>query len=98
MGVQCYQPECGECLLYARRQGRVPAVFFHHQDDDGVAAVMGHEIAHAIAGHGNERVSQQLAIQTGLTSLDIALSEKPGETTNLILAAAGFGSQVVPAV
>lgn len=64
------------------------------QDDDGVAAVMGHEIAHAIAGHGNERVSQQLAIQTGLTSLDIALSEKPGETTNLILAAAGLGSQV----
>jgi predicted Zn-dependent protease len=64
------------------------------QDDDGVAAVMGHEIAHAIAGHGNERVSQQLAIQTGLTTLDLALSEKPGETTNLILAAAGLGSQV----
>jgi predicted Zn-dependent protease len=64
------------------------------QDDDGLAAVMGHEIAHAIAGHGNERVSQQLAIQTGLTSLDLALSQKPGETTNLILAAAGLGSQV----
>jgi len=64
------------------------------QDDNGVAVVMGHEIAHAIAGHGNERVSQQLAIQTGLTSLDIALSEKPSQTNDLILAAAGLGSQV----
>lgn len=69
-------------------------IFPYTRDDDGVAAVMGHEIAHAIARHGNERVSQQLLIQTGLISLEVALSEKPQETRNLIMAASGLGSQV----
>jgi predicted Zn-dependent protease len=69
-------------------------IFPYTQNDEGVATVMGHEIAHAIARHGNERVSQQLAIQTGLISLDVALSQKPSQTNDLILAAAGLGSQV----
>ena len=69
-------------------------IFSVTQTDEGVATVMGHEIAHAIARHGNERVSQGLAIQTGLTSLDIALSQKPRETNNLILQAVGLGAQV----
>jgi len=45
------------------------------EDDDMLATVMGHEIAHAIARHGNERMSQQLALMglgglTGLTPSD----------------------------
>jgi predicted Zn-dependent protease len=32
--------------------------------DNGVAVVMGHEVAHALAGHGNERVSSQMMAQT----------------------------------
>ena len=69
-------------------------IFPFTQNDAGVATVMGHEIAHAIARHGNERVSQQLALQTGLTSLDIALSQKPSETNALIMQAVGVGAQV----
>jgi metalloendopeptidase OMA1, mitochondrial len=33
------------------------------RDDAGLAAVVGHEVAHAIARHGGERMSQQLAVQ-----------------------------------
>ncbi len=34
-------------------------------DDNGLAVVMGHEISHALAGHGNERISQQMIAQYG---------------------------------
>ncbi|MBK8922643.1 MAG: M48 family metallopeptidase [Saprospirales bacterium] len=64
------------------------------QTEDALAVVMGHEIAHALANHGNERMSQGLVAQLGLTSLQVALSQKPSQTNNLLLAAAGAGVQV----
>jgi len=64
------------------------------QDENGVAVVMGHEIAHAVARHGNERMSQALAQVVGLVALDVALREKPEETRNLFLAAYGVGTTV----
>ncbi|NCA85829.1 MAG: M48 family peptidase [Clostridia bacterium] len=60
----------------------------------GLAVVMGHEIAHAIARHGNERMSQALLIETGGTALNLALSQKPEETRSLYLMAYGVGTQV----
>lgn len=64
------------------------------QNEDALAVVMGHEIAHALAHHGNERMSQGLVAQLGLTSLQVALSQKPSQTNSLLLAAAGAGAQV----
>lgn len=64
------------------------------KDAAGVAVVMGHEIAHAIAEHGNERMSQSLVTELGGTALAVALQEKPAETQQLWLTAYGIGSQV----
>ena len=58
----------------------------------GLATVMGHEIAHAIARHGNERMSQGLALQLGGVALDIALHDKPEETRALYTSAYGLGA------
>ncbi len=62
--------------------------------ETGVAVVMGHEIAHAVARHGNERMSQGLALQMGGIALAVALSQKSKETQALFLSAYGVGSAV----
>ncbi len=64
------------------------------QTEAGVAVVMGHEVAHAVARHGNERMSQGLLIQTGGLLLSEAVKNKPDETQSLFLMAYGLGSQV----
>jgi len=64
------------------------------QDENGIAVVMGHEIAHAVAQHGNERMSQQLALQMGGIALSEALKTQKEETINLAMLAFGVGAQV----
>tara|TARA_Y100001954_G_C15732485_1_gene563983 strand:- start:230 stop:1018 length:789 start_codon:yes stop_codon:yes gene_type:complete len=64
------------------------------QDEAGVAVVMGHEIAHIIAGHGNERMSQGLLANLGIAALDQALQKEPEKTRNILLGAVGAGAQV----
>lgn len=64
------------------------------QNETGVAVVMGHEVAHAVAEHGNERMSQGLLANLGGMALSVALRDKPQETRNLWLGAYGLGAQV----
>ena len=64
------------------------------RDETGLAVVMGHEIAHAVANHGNERMSQGLIALTGGLALSKALENKKQETQNLFLAAYGVGVQL----
>jgi predicted Zn-dependent protease len=63
-------------------------------DRNGLAVVMSHEIAHAVARHGNERMSQQLVAQLGGIALSEAVREKPEETKNIFMTAYGIGAQV----
>lgn len=60
--------------------------------DDELAVVMGHEIAHAVLRHGNERMSQQLLAQYGGAALSVLVSSKPEETQQLFNTAFGVGS------
>ena len=64
------------------------------QNETGLAVVMGHEIAHAIAKHGNDRVSQGLLAQLGGVALSTALSKNPGTTNQIFMAAYGVGANV----
>jgi predicted Zn-dependent protease len=66
----------------------------YSQDENGLAVVMGHEVAHAIAKHGNERMSQGLLAQFGAIGLSLALSGSPGVTSNVFMQAYGVGTQV----
>jgi predicted Zn-dependent protease len=64
------------------------------QNDAGLAVVVAHEVAHAIARHGSERMTDQLALQVGQVGLAELLGGKSEQTRNLVLAAFGAGAQV----
>lgn len=44
-------------------------------NEAGLAAVMGHEVAHAVARHGAQRVSQSLLVQAGLTAASLSVDD-----------------------
>ena len=64
------------------------------RDDTGLAVVLGHEIAHALARHGGERMSQGLLAQLGGAALSVALADQPSQTSGLMMSAYGAGAQV----
>jgi predicted Zn-dependent protease len=65
------------------------------RDDAGLAAVIAHEVAHATARHGGERLSQQMAVQ-GLTAVgtQTLLAGRDPATVQLVGAALGVGTTV----
>jgi predicted Zn-dependent protease len=64
------------------------------QDENGLATVLAHEVAHALANHGSERMSQILLVQLGGVSLSAALEDSPEETVRWWMLAYGLGTQV----
>jgi len=72
----------GKVVVYS---GLLPVTM----DEPSLAIVMGHEIAHAVARHGNERMSEMLVAAGIGIGLDAALSQKPEETRTIFLSAYG---------
>jgi len=77
----------GKVVVY---EGLLPIT----QNETGVAVVMGHEIAHALAHHGNERMSQGLVQQLGGMALEKAIETQPQQTRQIYETAYGIGSQI----
>lgn len=64
------------------------------RDENGLAVVLGHEISHALARHGSERMSQGMLANLGGTALDALMQDKPSATRDLARQAYGAGAQV----
>lgn len=64
------------------------------KSDDQLAAVIGHEVGHVLAEHGNERVSQQAATQGGLQVVSAFLGGSGGGGGQAVMSALGLGAQV----
>jgi predicted Zn-dependent protease len=64
------------------------------KDEAGVAVVMGHEVAHAIANHGAERMSQGMLAEFGLSTIGAAMGQNPTATQQIFMQAMGVGTNV----
>ena len=64
------------------------------QNEAALAAVVGHEVSHALLQHGNQRMSQGLLQQLGGVALSVAVANKPAETQNLFMTAYGAGTTI----
>ena len=77
----------GKVVVYS---GLLPVT----QDELHLAFVMGHEVGHAVARHGNERMSQMLLTAAGGMALDAYLSQHSSESRAIFLGAYGVGTTV----
>ena len=64
------------------------------RNEAGLAVVMGHEIAHAIAKHGSERMTQALIVDMGGMALSQAVAKQPALTQKIFTQSYGMGTQV----
>lgn len=76
----------GKIVVY---EGILP----YTQNETGLAVVLGHEVAHAVAKHANERMSNQIATEYGTAAISTALSGKSAGVQQAAAVAIGLGTQ-----
>ena len=76
----------GKIVVYT---GILPVV----KDENGLATVMSHEVAHALANHGGERMSQELIVQYGGMGLKELMKSKPDKAKQILGQVYGAGAQ-----
>ena len=64
------------------------------KNETGIAVVMGHEIAHAVASHANERMSTGLLVNFGFAAVSSAVGQNPTLTQEIFLQSVGIGSEL----
>lgn len=69
-------------------------IFKYAQNEAGLATVMGHEIGHAIARHGGQRMSEQMATTALMGAAGLSLSKMDNTKKGVIMAALGFATNV----
>lgn len=77
----------GKCAVYT---GLLPVT----QDEASLAAVLGHEVVHAIFSHGAERMSQNMLLQGALVGAAFSLRKMDSDERGMIMAALGAGATV----
>jgi len=76
----------GKMAVYT---GLVPVT----QNEDAMAVVMGHEIAHALLRHGSQRIAQQKLVQVGQLAAGVAIGNLDPQQQQMVMAALGAGAQ-----
>lgn len=92
--VQVFEDEQANAFaLPGNKIGVYTGLLKYAKNQDQLATVMGHEVAHVIAKHGNERVSSQLATQAGMEIAGAVLGATQDADNAMILAGLGLGVQ-----
>lgn len=85
-------PEVNAFVLPGGKVGFFRGLIDKANSDDEIAAVMGHEVGHVEARHAAERMSQQVALELGVSLAAAALSEEYGRHAESIAGALGAGA------